>query len=249
MSKNLLQLAVLIAFVAATVSFFVNDVPLSTVLSVGAGALCLGWLVLVLTVPWNLYFQARDLAEEIRTAKERGLDLPVPAGSREEAGRIAARMRLAAIGAHVLSAVLIAAITYFSGAEIGYYFAAFYLASTAFRPAGAWFAHLRRRLDAMRGEARFPRDDVLALKERVTFLEMQAENLRATTEQLHAADLAAEQRLADLSITTARRAGDLDRRLDALGRQFEDTVARLTDNQEVIAGINAFLRLLRSETP
>ena len=244
-----MPLAVLITLVAAIVLLFVKDVPLSTALSVGAGALCLGWLVLLLTVPWNLYFQARDLAEEIRAAKDRGLDLPPPAGAREEAGRIAARMRLAAIGAHLLSAVLIAAITYFSGAETGYYFAAFYLASTALRPAAAWFAHLRRRLDAMRREARFPRDDVLALKERVTFLEMQAENLRATAEQLHAADLAAEQRLADLSVESARRAGELDRRLDKLGRHFEDTVGRLTDNQEVIAGIKAFLRLLRTETP
>lgn len=248
MSKNLLPLAVLVALVAAIILLFVKDVPLSTALSVGAGALCLGWLVLLLTVPWNLYFQARGLQEEIRAAKERGLHLPLPAESREEAGRIAARMKLAAIGAHVLSAVLIAAITYFSGAEIGYYFAAFYLASTSFRPAGAWFAHLRRRLDAMRREVRFPRDDILALKERVNFLEMRAQNLRATTEQLHSADLATEERLADLSVTTARSARELDRRLDALGRQFEDTVAQLTDNREVIAGIKAFLRLLRAET-
>ncbi|WP_171064386.1 hypothetical protein [Actinomadura soli] len=42
--------------------------------------------------------------------------------------------------------------------------------------------------------------------------------------------------------------GELDRRLDAMGRQFEETVARLTDNQEVIAGIKAFLRMLRTET-
>lgn len=151
------------------------------------------------------------------------------------------------IGAHILSAGLIAAITYFSGTEIGYYFAAFYLVSTAFRPAGSWFAQLRRRLDTMLRQVRHPRDDVLALKERVRFLEVQAENLRATTEQLHAADLEAERRLETVSVTTSRRDDELDRRLDALGRQFERTVARLTDDREVIAGIKAFLRLLRTE--
>ncbi|WUI01197.1 hypothetical protein OHR68_05065 [Spirillospora sp. NBC_00431] len=246
MSKNLLSLAILVAVVSAVVLLFVKDISLSVALSVGAGALCLAWLVLLLTVPWNVYFQALGLLEEIRVSKERGLD--VPAGSHDEASRIAARMRAAAVGAHVLSAALIAAVTYFSGADIGYYFAAFYLVSTLFRPAGAWFAHLRRRLNTMLKEVRYPRDDVLGLTERVKFLEVQAENLRATTEQLHSADLATDQRLADLSAATSQRAGELDRRLDATGRQFEETVARLTDNQEVIAGIKAFLRMLRTET-
>lgn len=245
MSKNLLPLAILVALVSAIVLLFVKDVSLSTALSVGAGALCLAWLLLLLTLPWNVYFQAHDLIEEIRTSKERGLE--VPAGNQDEARRIAARMRAAAIGAHILSAGLIAAITYFSGAEIGYYFAAFYLVSTAFRPAGSWFAQLRRRLDTMLRQVRHPRDDVLALKERVRFLEVQAENLRATIEQLHAADLEAERRLETVSVTASRRDDELDRRLDALGRQFERTVARLTDDREIIAGIKAFLRLLRTE--
>ncbi|WP_165964410.1 hypothetical protein [Actinomadura sp. KC216] len=246
MSKNLLSLAILIAVVSAVVLLFVKDITLPVALSVGAGALCLAWLVLLLTVPWNVYFQALAVLEEIRVSRDRGLD--VPKGSDDEARRIAARMRAAAVGAHVLTAALVAAVTYFSGADIGYYFAAFYLVSTSFRPAGAWFAHLRRRLNTMLKDVRFPRDDVVDLAERITFLEVQAENLRATAEQLHSADLAAERSLEDLSGVTSRRDGELDRRLDAMGRQFEETVARLTDNQEVIAGIKAFLRMLRTET-
>ncbi|MFD0851681.1 hypothetical protein ACFQ07_05595, partial [Actinomadura adrarensis] len=112
----------------------------------------------------------------------------------------------------------------------------------------AWFAHLAERLRGMSREARHPRDDVLELKQKITFLEVRVENLRQTTEQLHAADVTLEQRLETLDVTTAKRGDELDRRLDAMGRQFEDTVSRLTDNQEVITGIKAFLRLLRTES-
>jgi hypothetical protein len=35
--------------------------------------------------------------------------------------------------------------------------------------------------------------------------------------------------------------------VDAHARQFEHSLTRLTDNQEVIAGLKAFLRLVRSE--
>ncbi|MWK40280.1 hypothetical protein GEV43_44265 [Actinomadura sp. J1-007] len=94
---------------------------------------------------------------------------------------------------------------------------------------------------------RHPRDDVLALLERVTFLEAQAENLRSTTEQLHEADLRLDHRLEIIDTTTSNRSDELNGKINALGRRFEDTVARLTDNQEVITGIKAFLRLLKTD--
>lgn len=33
-----------------------------------------------------------------------------------------------------------------------------------------------------------------------------------------------------------------------MGRTFEDSLSRLADNQELLAGIKAFLRLVRAET-
>lgn len=46
------------------------------------------------------------------------------------------------------------------------------------------------------------------------------------------------------------RGEETGRRIAAVGREFEPTVNRLTDNQEIIAGLKAFLRLSRrSSTP
>jgi hypothetical protein len=36
------------------------------------------------------------------------------------------------------------------------------------------------------------------------------------------------------------------RRIDAVARKFEETIDRLTDNQEIISGIKAFLRLVQA---
>jgi hypothetical protein len=241
MSRNLLFLGLNLAVAGGLVLIFAVHVSLSTVLSVGMGALCLLWLVLLLTVPWNVYFQARELIREIQTSREQGLE--VPPGRDEEARRIAVRMRAAAIGAHLLSAAILTVITYFSGATVGYYFVGFYLVSTVFRPTGAWFAHLRGRLSTMLNEVRYPRDDVLDLKQRVTALEHRADTADEGARRLGEED----RELRDLVKGCELRDHELDRRLDAVGRQFEDTISRLTDNQEVIAGIKAFLRLLRTE--
>jgi hypothetical protein len=241
---SFLIVGVLVA--GAIVLIFEVDVSAAEFLSFAVGALCLAWMIVLLVVPWNVHFQARELIKEIGTSRDAGLE--VKPGREEEVRRIARRTLWVAIGGHLLSAAVITVITYFAGSVIGYYFAGFYLVSTLFRPAHAWFVHLHGRLTAMLQEVRHPRDDVLDLKERITFLEAQGENLRQTTEQLHTADLRLEQRLETVDVTTTKRDDELDRRLDALARQFEDTVAHLTDNQEVIAGIKAFLRLLRTES-
>jgi hypothetical protein len=75
------------------------------------------------------------------------------------------RLGWLAVGAHVLSAALVGGITYFSGGIVGYYFALFYLVSTAFRPVAAGYAYLTRRLSALGDEARYPRDDVLEARD------------------------------------------------------------------------------------
>src|SRR5262245_59463510 len=123
-------LAVLVTMAAATgvaLLVLVADVPLSTVVSLGAGALCLLWLLLLLG-PWNLYVQARRRLGELPVSRERGL--AIPAGREEEARRIAARLLRLALGGHALSAAAAAVTGYFSGQTLGYWFSGFYLVST-----------------------------------------------------------------------------------------------------------------------
>ncbi|AWS41781.1 hypothetical protein [Streptosporangium sp. 'caverna'] len=232
-------LVALVTTVVAAWLLVYADVPLSTVLSLGLGAISLIWLILLLTLPWNLYFGARQVVHEIHVSRERGIE--VPDAHEAEALEIAGRMRRFAVGGHLVSAALLAVITFFSGTEVGYYFAGFYLLSTFFRPAGAYFSHLHKRVTTLMSEARYPREDIVALVSRVerlttevTALTESAERLQRDVETLH----------------TDLRVGDedLDRRITGIARRFEDTVDGLTDNHEVISGLKAFLRLVRTDS-
>ncbi|MBB2912038.1 hypothetical protein FHS43_003318 [Streptosporangium becharense] len=214
------------------------DVPLSTLLSLALGAISLIWLIVLLTVPWNLYFGARQVVHEIHVSRERGIE--VPEGHEAEASEIARRMRRFAVGGHLVSAAVLAVITYFSGADVGYYFVGFYLLSTFFRPAGAYLSHQRERVATLMSEARHPREDVVSLVAKVDGL---ATETAALTEAVERLRQDTEVLRADL------RTGDeaLERRITGLARRFEDTVDGLTDNHEVIAGLKAFLRLVRAD--
>lgn len=224
-------LTVLVALVALGIVLL--DLPTVSRLDILFGAVGFAWLLVVLTLPWDLHFQATNVLREIDRSLARGLK---PVADRGAVRRIARRTMGIAIGLHLLSAAAVGAATwYWEQWPTGAFIAGVYLVSSVLRPLGAWYLHLREELRNQLGEATHPRDDVLALKARIEaleHLERQIDEQRAS----HEAALA-EQR---------EEIRKLDRKLDAVGRRFEETLEHLTDNRELLAGIRAFLRMIRT---
>ncbi|MDX1931012.1 MAG: hypothetical protein SFU56_00250 [Capsulimonadales bacterium] len=199
------------------------------------GVFCLLWLLLILKAPWDLYFQAHAVAFEQMRSRERGMRLQQ--GREEYVRTVRGRLLAFAIGAHLLSAAFVTTVTYFLGGTIGYWFAGFYLVSTLFRPAIAGYAYLWERLKAIGQEARYPREDVEEMRQRLNHAEASLERYREQAAELQTG-------IAALRSEKEREIVDLNHRLTDLSHEFERTVARLTDNQEVIKGIQAFVRLI-----
>ncbi|MFI7383306.1 hypothetical protein [Streptomyces sp. NPDC049813] len=219
-------------------------VPAQTLLLAAAATVCLLWLVLLLTVPWNLYFRARSVVHEARISRERGLD--VPADRDAEAARIAAVMLRLAVAAHLVTGSGTVLAAWATGRTAGYWLAGLYLLSTLFRPAGAYFGALRSRLTTLHGEVRFPRDDVVAVRTAVTALQKGAAVQEEKAEETYRTLAALRTSVDAVGLSAHGRAESVEARFDALSREFESVVHRLTDNQEIIAGLRAFLRLLRA---
>ncbi|MFH0177923.1 hypothetical protein [Streptomyces cacaoi] len=244
MGRFLGAVAAVGAAVAALVFAYVAGAPPAVVFAVGAGVLSLLWLMLLLTLPWNLYFRAHAVLAEIAVSREKGIEVS-PARD-AEAARIARTMLRAAVAGHVLTAAVVLSVAWATGEFTGYWFAAFFLLSTFFRPAGAYFGQLRRRLGTLLKDVTYPRDDVVEVRARVDRAEAGTRVLEEKAEEQYKA-LAELRRTVDaLAMSTYERAEEGDRRIAALGREFEATVNRLTDNQDIIAGVKAFLRLLRT---
>jgi hypothetical protein len=216
------------------------QVPLTLVATVGAGIACLAWLVVIVVLPWNLYFQARHLLFELQRSKQRGIAVQEQAEG--EARAVESRMLRVSVGLHLVSAALLALGAWLSGERLGHVFAALYLLSTLFRPAVEYYRYLRARLTAALDEVKYPRDDIQRVVAEVRQL------LEDRTAQGKALSTLREEHAA---LEAAMVAGDRDaqRRLDAVARKFEETIDRLTDNQEIISGIKAFLRLVQVPRP
>jgi len=167
-----------------------------------------------------------------------------------------------ALGAHIGTAAVVAVITYFSGATVGYYFAGFYLLSTAIRPAVAYVAHVRERIMVLTRESTYPRDDVMSLKQRVDRATKAVSELReelrrtgsalagdiAHARQLLTTDLARVQDEQAADRAAARnRDEDLGRRIDQMVRRIEATLDGISDHQELLTGLRALVRMIKPD--
>jgi hypothetical protein len=245
----------------------VVSVPLTTLLTAGAVILALSWLVVLTTVPWNLHFAARRTAQEIAGSRERGI--AVRPGHDHEAARISRQMLRFALGAHLGTALAAAAIAWLSGNKAGYYIAGISLLSTVFRPAAAYFGHLRERIKVLNRESMYPRDDVATLLHRSEMMEQSADEfrlqLRNANEEVRRTESAltdgiahARQVLADdlnrlQDMQAADRAAarsrdeDLERQIGQMVRRIEATLDGISDHQELLAGLRALVRMVRSD--
>jgi hypothetical protein len=240
---------------------------LTTLLLIGAVVIGLGWLAGLVTLPWNLYFAAHRALAGMTVSRERGIS--VRDADEAEAGRLARRMLGFAIGAHVGTAIAAALIAYVSRAQAGYYVAGFFLITTAFRPAAAYLGYVRARIGALARESTYPRDDVTGLLHQVEHVrelvteqgirvQQLSESLRladtrltdsiAHTRQLLAANIVQLQgsQAADREACRSGR-DDLGRRIDDMVRRMEATLDGLSDQQELLAGLRALVRMVRSE--
>lgn len=259
--------AVLFASAVAAIVGAVMHVSGRTMLDAVLGAASFYWLLIIATVPWNLYFRAREVRNEIGVSRVRGIT--VAAEHEAQVRRLERRLLWLAVSGHVVTAAAVAAVTFVSGRVLGYYFAAFYLLSCAFRPAAAYLGYLRARIARLLKETTHPREDVVELRTQLNTLMQQVKALsdasgearaRASREldevrddlRGTAARLREDVRLARESAAGGRdavrvRVEEAERRVAALVRHFDAAVDGLTDQQELINGIRAFVRLAAAE--
>jgi len=216
-----------------------GGVPLDVVATIVAGLVCLAWLGAIVVLPWNLHFEARHLEREFAAAKARGVT--VTASQEQEATRVARRMLWVSLALHAGSAVVVGGFAWLSSSPMAASFAALFLLSTLFRPGVESYRYLKEVLTRARAEVSYPRDDVLSLVEDVRRLVSESEMVHERLQRLSSTH-------DQLARTVEANAATHRQETAQLARTFEGSLERLTDNQEILAGLKAFLRLVQQKS-
>jgi hypothetical protein len=228
-------------------------VPVGSLIDWLVGVAIAWWLAVVTTLPWNAHFAARGVVQEAQESRDKGIAV------NEEhvafARRIAARFRTLAVGLHLLTAAVLAALAYYRVVAVGYPAAVAALALTFARPAARAYEHLAARLRLMQHQVHYPREDVTELRARVSEMETQLQSLVASLDATEVDSWAHE--LAQQHAAGQRRLDRLDSLLEeltrqnardheALARQTAQEIAKLSEDARFLNQVRELIRFVKT---
>lgn len=145
------------------------QIPSSSLVNWIIGIAIFSWLLAITTVPWNVYFQAKEVLSEAAFSTEQGIS--VDSHQQQYAATIARRSLWVALVLHLLSAVALYLLALWQVSAIGYFGSIAALLLTVLRPTVRTYQFLAKRLAMIQTGLKYPREDVLELRERVIQLE------------------------------------------------------------------------------
>jgi uncharacterized membrane protein YfbV (UPF0208 family) len=172
-------LLVALALAFGLLKFF--QIAAGTFLDWLLGLAILEWLLVIVTVPWNIYFAARQTTATAMDSQQKGI--AVEQRQINYAQNISTRSLILAIVLHLLSAAGLYWVAQTGFTPLGYWGAAAALLLTALRPAISTYEYLAQRLRDIQQEFTYPREDIYELRNRLSFLENETKLLQAKLDE------------------------------------------------------------------
>jgi hypothetical protein len=133
------------------------------------------WSILIVTVPWNIYFKAKAAVQTGTESQLQGIS--VEDRQIQYASGIATKSLIVAIGLHLGTAIGLYWLAINGITSLGYWSSIGVLLLTLLRPAISTYEYLAARLSAMQEQFAYPRADILELRDRFQQLEYRVTQL------------------------------------------------------------------------
>ena len=244
-------LPVFLLLVFAVLQWF--HVPSGNFLDWVIGAVSFWWLTVIVTVPWNIHFEAKSVLVDATQSQQQAIEIDPQ--QVEYARKIARRSLWVAILLHILSAIGLYGLAATGISAIGYVSSAAALLLTILRPTIALYLYLANRLNNIRRTFRYPREDVMELRDRVAQLEYKIEHVEYQLNLEHADGFAAsQQRLVtalrqDLTQVAATQE-DLNATNQAeherLSREARNEIAQLSTDGQVLNHVREIIQFFKN---
>ncbi|MDX2304235.1 MAG: hypothetical protein NW226_15635 [Microscillaceae bacterium] len=139
------------------------------------GIAIFAWLMTVVTVPWNIHFEAREVLNDAEISRKKQIEFDE---SQLSYVRKLHRYALfAAIFLHLISALGLYWLSWAQISVVGYYGSGAALLLTFLRPSIRAYEYISTRLYYIRQEIKFPREDMHTLRIQLDGLQMKVEDL------------------------------------------------------------------------
>jgi hypothetical protein len=206
------------------------------------------WLLVIVTVPWNIYFDAQEVIAEAAISQEK--NIPVDRKQVDYVKTVARGSILLAIVLHLLSGVVLYTLAATGISAVGYVSSCATLLLTALRPAIRAYQYLAVRLSMIRQQIQYPREDVVELRNRVSILES---NVTIIQEKLdEEANIQQQevkitrQELARLKALLEQLQAKNQVEHEALSREAQSAIAQLTEDSQFLNHVREIIRFFKT---
>lgn len=155
--------------------FHVSDIESGKIIDWIVGTISFIWLVTIVVVPWNAHFKAKEVLDDAEISQRK--DILVIESSLAYVKKVAKRSLYLAIGLHILTAIVLYLIAALGWSPVGYFSAGAAILLTFFRPTLRFYEYLQKRLQDIRQEFRYPRQDLRELLNDVKTMKAKVEDL------------------------------------------------------------------------
>lgn len=244
----------IIALIVFTVLRWVG-VPVGSLLDWVIGLASFWWLLVIVTVPWNVYFTAKQALASAKQSRDRNLEIKPDRLAYVQ--KIAKRSFIVAIALHIGSALVLYILAATGVSTIGYFSSVAALLLTGLRPAVVFYSYLAKQLKSIEKEFKYPRDDVLKVLSEVVELKDEVKKLTSrlkSTESDFSIRVAQQERHVDALASDLQNLGADHRQLAAqnqadhaqLQAEAREAIAQITADGKFLENVRDIIRFIKS---
>ncbi|NER49717.1 MAG: hypothetical protein F6J92_24110 [Symploca sp. SIO1A3] len=210
------------------------------------------WLLAIVTVPWNVHLEAREVLAEAGVSRNQGI--AVDAKQIDYVKTLSKRSLIVAISLHLLSAAGLYTLAATGISAVGYITSGAALLLTALRPAVRFYEYLAARLAMIRREFKYPREDIMELRSRFDNLESTVQYLSQQIDLENSDSLAATQQqyaekirqdLVNLKASVEQLAARNEAEHQRLALEAQQGISQLTVDSQFLEHVREIIRFFK----
>ncbi|MCW6050447.1 hypothetical protein K4039_10185 [Lyngbya sp. CCAP 1446/10] len=210
------------------------------------------WLLLIVTVPWNVHFEAKEVLSQAAESTKK--NIAVDQEQLKYVNVLVSRSLFVAIALHLVSAIVLYTLAATGISAVGYLSSGAALLLTVMRPAIRGYQYLAQRLTSIRSQFLYPREDIVELRSRFANLESTVKDLANQFSSDNPNSWVAVQEreqqattieLTNLSASLQSLRSKNQAEHTKLARDAESAIAQLTDDGQFLNHVREIIRFYK----
>lgn len=227
-------------------------IPVGSLVDWLIGIASFWWLLAIVTVPWNVYFDAQEVITEAEFSKKN--NIAIDTQQLQYVKRVLRWSLVLAIALHILSAIGLYSLAASGISAVGYISSGATLLLTALRPAIRAYQYIASRLFMIKEQIKYPREDIYELRNRVSSLEYQLQEVQyqldgektdsfKTIQQKDTKNIRKDLAQLRASLEQLEAKNKLEH--EGLSREANNAIAQLTEDSQVLSHVREIIRFFK----